>query len=132
MLKQQSNEDPTMCNICKLRCSSRKKLDTHMKSHTREDTYDMTLLQDAIKPASSTYPLNNCNKCKEEFKQKPELRKHIKLNHRNFKPCKNFSSGQRCDKRLDVFSDLFQEIFLILGFNFISCFVKFKDFLVNI
>ena len=94
---QQSNPDTTLCKICKLRCSSRKKLDTHMKSHTIEDTYDMTLLQDAIKPASSLDPSFNYTNCKEEFQQKHELRKHIKLNHPNFKPCKNFISSQRCD-----------------------------------
>ena len=95
--QKQTNEDKTLCTVCKLRCSSKKKLETHMKNHTGDDTYDMSLLQDAIKLNKGTGPSYQCTKCKEEFKDKHNLRKHIKSNHPNFKPCNAFSAGKTCD-----------------------------------
>ena len=92
-----SKDEHTLCNVCKLRCSSKKKLETHMKSHREEKRYDMSSLQDAIQIQSNPAPKFNCNKCEEVFKEKNEMRKHIKEKHPSFKPCKNFSTGKRCD-----------------------------------
>ena len=96
---QKSKQDLTLCIICKLRCSSIKKLETHMKSHSGDETYDMSLLQEAIQTNTSLVPslCYQCNRCKNTFKDKHDLRKHIKVKHPSFKPCKNFLTGKTCE-----------------------------------
>ena len=95
--KSQPKVDNTLCNICKLRCTSKKKLETHMRSHTRDVTYDMSSLQDAIQSNSSPSMPYKCTKCNEMFREKKDLRKHITALHPSHKPCKNFSTGKHCD-----------------------------------
>ena len=117
------SDQNTLCHICKLRCTTNNKLRTHMKSHTRDETYDMSSLQNAIHTSKNTSKdtskdtsltisdhiqvlRNRCNKCKENFMEKHELRKHISAEHPTFKPCRNYkgpsdenscSFGSKCD-----------------------------------
>ena len=96
-IKTKPDDDHTLCKMCKLRCGSKKKLETHMKSHKADNTYDMSNLQDAIQMQSNISPALKCYKCEKVFKEKNELRKHIKSKHPSFKPCKNFTAGKRCE-----------------------------------
>ena len=110
-----TDKEDTLCHICQLRCTTNIKLRTHMKSHTKEETYDMSSLQDAIKTSKETSVHTHdrkqmlnivCNKCEETFKDKYELRNHIRVKHPSFKPCKNYKGpnaenscefGSKCD-----------------------------------
>ena len=89
----------TLCHICKLRCQSRAKLQTHMKNHTREgETYNMSSMKDAIgRPTLShqshgkPQELHNCRKCGNSFSSLDDLKTHFKSEHKSHRPCKNFS-----------------------------------------
>ena len=94
------NQDiDTLCHICKLRCQTRQKLQTHMKNHTGEvETYNLSSLKEAIEKPTSTHPsneetkdLHKCRKCGKSFCGLDDLKIHLKSAHQSYRPCKNYS-----------------------------------------
>ena len=69
-----------------------------MKNHKDENNmYNMASLQQEIVESQESN-LNTqdtssetCRKCKKSFDNEPELKKHLKIEHKTHRPCKNFS-----------------------------------------
>ena len=108
--KPGNQEIDTLCHICALRCTSKAKLKTHMQNHTgQEKIYNMSSLQNAIdtpKVTKETHEQDTslpksikCWKCEKSAQTMDEMKKHMRKDHKTYRPCKNYSdkaSDNRC------------------------------------
>ena len=92
----------TLCHMCGLRCETAIKLTTHMKNHSENDkTYDMSSIQKEITASFQSTEIATkytCRKCKNTFLDETTLKKHLKDEHKSYRPCNKFSPVNSEDK----------------------------------